>query len=117
MADFRRPSRADSGAFLAFLSIPEGLNHLGSPQNTGLSPLRAGFTPTVHPPKNVIFVHFSAISADLGLLGARFAANMAEFRTRPRPIRGPFGPFGASQRAYTTSDHLKTPTYHPYGSI
>ena len=36
--------------------------------------------------------HFSAISADLGLLGARLRAS-ADFRPRPRPIWGPFWPF------------------------
>ena len=112
LADFSETSQANSGTLLAFLSVREGLNHLGLPQNTDLSPLRVELTPASHPRKIAIFGHFSVSLADLGLLGARSGANIADFRTRPRPIRGRFfqRPRGLKPPRITSKHRPFTPT-------
>ena len=61
------------------------------------------FDPHQSPPKNAIFGHFSAILADLGLLGARFGANMADFR---RPSQADSGAVLAFLRILEGLDHL-----------
>ena len=81
---FSDTSQANSGTVLAFLNVPEGLNHLGSPQNTDLSPLRVDLTPTSHPRQ----MSFLAIVRPFGLLGPARS-----------PLTGQFGRFPATSEA------------------
>ena len=73
---FSDTSQANSGTVVAFLSVPESLNHLGSPGNTDISPLRVDLTPTSHPRK----YHFWQFFGHFGRFGPL------------NPFRARFGP-------------------------